>query len=98
MASVQDNRIAKLMLVNSAGIVHPPGLKRLLSGFLASVLKCFSWVPGYAYVRTILYRILGGHDYLNATNPLLKKTFLNVVHDDIRTIMSTITLPTLIIR
>ncbi len=96
--ATEDVRIKQLILINSAWIAHPPGLKRRLGALVSGVFKLFSWVPGYKLVRSFIYRALGWHDYLKAENPLLKKTFLNVVHHDVRDLMKSVSVSTLIVR
>jgi len=91
-------KIQKLILNNSAGIVHKPTKKQQLSNIIAKILKIFHFVPGYKLVREYLYKLIGGHDYLNAINPYLKKTFLNVLKTDLQNEMLTINIPTILIR
>jgi len=94
----QDFKIKKLFLNNAWGIKHPPTLKQKISKWAAKVLKAFAWVPGYAYARKVLYKLVGGHDYLNVKNEKIKQTFLNMIQHDSRPEITKIEVPTVLIR
>jgi len=98
LAVNKNIKIRKLILNNSAGIVHKPTIKQQLFNIMAKILKMFSFVPSYKLVRSYLYRFIGGHDYLNAKNPYLKKTFINVLKTDLQNEMLKINVPTDLIR
>lgn len=90
-------RLTKLILVNSAGVVSP-------SIFMMKLWKLFVFlkalcvhVPGFAFVRKLFYKIVGGHDYVSLWEGFLKQTFVNVVHHDVRDLLNSIVVPTCLI-
>lgn len=85
--------IQGLILVASAGIKK----KRPLISKTVSVLKKFSFLPGYGFLRNIFYRyILRKTDYLEAS-PVMKETMKNVLKEDLTPVLSKIPVSTLII-
>lgn len=90
----------KLVLIGAAGIKHPRTLKKKI---LQGVAKCggaiFS-LPGLKlFKRTaqkMMYKILRVHDYKN-TSGVMRKTFLNVIDEDLTGLLEHINCPTLIL-
>jgi len=89
--------IQKLFLNNSAGIKHLPSFRQRISKKMSKILKLFKWMPGYNFLRKILYKLVGGHDYLNIENNQIKKTFLNMIASDLKKEISNIKTDTILI-
>lgn len=88
--------VKKLILVDSAGI-RKKRLKKEIQKAVAHLLNKFSFLPFYGLVRKIAYRILFRHsDYL-LTEGAMKQTYLNVIGEDISSLFSQITVPTLLV-
>jgi pimeloyl-ACP methyl ester carboxylesterase len=76
--------IQKLFLNNAAGIKHPASCKQKIAKLMAKILKKLSWMPGYNFFRKVVYKLIGGHDYLNVKNEKIKQTFLNMIKSDLK--------------
>ena len=76
--------IQRLILCNSAGIVHPPRLRNRILGLLSPIAKSLAFLPFYSRFRTLFYRYVGGGDYVACENNALRETFLSMLHTDIR--------------
>ncbi|MDD5069005.1 MAG: alpha/beta hydrolase [Candidatus Pacebacteria bacterium] len=88
--------IQKLILLDSAGVVHnefPLRAKRAVFGSLAQVGKIFLDFP---FVRKVFYKIIGAHDYGRAPENM-RETMKNLISRDLTPELSKISIPTLII-
>lgn len=95
-AAKYPEKVANLILIDSAGIYHnelPIRLKRLVFKIIA---KFGSKITKSQTLRKALYKLLRERDYENAT-PIVKKTMVNLINSDITSILGKIKTPTLII-
>lgn len=91
-----SEKVRKLILVDSAGI-RRKRLKKEIQKKVAHLLSNFSFLPFYGLIRKVAYRALFRHsDYL-LTEGVMKKTYLNVIGEDVSDIFSDISVPTLLI-
>lgn len=89
-------KVSKLILIDSAGIVHnelPLRIKRKLFGALAKAGKVFKKVP---FLRKVFYKLIGARDYGRA-NPNMRETMKNLISVDLTPSLKKLNLPTLII-
>lgn len=90
------DKVKKLILVDSAGI-RKKRLKKEIQKVIAHLLNKFSFLPFYGFFRKIAYRTLfRTSDYL-LTEGVMKKTYLNIIGEDISNFFSQITVPTLLV-
>jgi len=94
LLSQKDELAEKLILVSSAGPKIKSNRQNLIKTF-AKTLKPIFKIPGLRSLRLFIYRVLGAEDYL--ATPHLKKTFLNIINEDLTPLLSQIKIPTLII-
>lgn len=98
LASSYPNRIKRLILVDSAGIKPKRTLKFTLKiGFVKALRKIASALPESA-LREMFSRIIlsqGSQDYQKAGK--LRKTFVQVVNEDLRNLLPLIQSPTLVV-
>ncbi len=91
--------VARLVLVDSAGVPARPGWQRTLMRWAGAAIKAIFALPGlrrhYARVRARLYRAAGSEDYVSA-GPL-KETFTRVIAEDLRPFARKIAAPTILI-
>jgi len=90
------NKIDKLILIDSAGIVHQATKARAKLSVLRGVAKVGKPLGKLPVVKKAFYRVIGAQDYLNAP-PNMKKTMQNMLSADQQLKLSTIKLPTTII-
>ena len=89
-------KVKKLILVDSAG-VRKKRLKKEIQKTVAHFLNNFSFLPFYKFFRKIAYRTLfRTSDYL-LTEGIMKRTYLNVIGEDISSIFTNISIPALLI-
>lgn len=89
-------KIAKLILIDSAGIYHnelPLALKRVIFRTLAKTGKVFKNV---SFLRNVFYKLIGESDYNSATETM-KQTMINLLNSDKLLSPEKIKIPTLII-
>lgn len=89
-------KVSKLILIDSAGIVHnewPLRLKRKVFGVLAKIGKKLT---SSTAVRKIFYKIISARDYERAPENM-RETMKNLVKMDLVPMLSKISKPTLII-
>ena len=89
-------RIKKLFLVSCAGI-RKKTIKKEIIKKIASFFKPFSCLPCYLSVKKVVYRFFIKSDYLNIKNDIMKKTYQNVIKEDISNQFSKISIPTILI-
>ncbi len=100
LAAIYPDRVAKLFLINSAGIRTMPQWKRQFFRHIAKIGKTilgifpFSSISGHT--KKFLYKILREHDYETAS-PILRKTLVNILEEDLSSEFSNIKIPTTLI-
>ncbi|HTK03613.1 MAG TPA: alpha/beta hydrolase [Alphaproteobacteria bacterium] len=95
-ASDHPEKVAKLILMDSAGIYHKEFLlqiKRFVFGILAKVGKKLTTSK---ILKEILYKLAGEQDYHKA-NPNMQKSMINLINFDLTSTFKKIDIPTLII-
>ena len=93
--------IKNLILIGSAWIRNKKStsLKRKIYNTLLFPAKIIKNLPGGSKLRNLFYKAIGWQDYLAAEqNPLLKKTFLNIIHTDLQEVFPKIDIKTSLIR
>jgi|CXWK01.1.fsa_nt_gi pimeloyl-ACP methyl ester carboxylesterase len=96
LAARKPERISRLVLIASAGIVHnelPLRIRRAVFGAVAKVGKVFRSVP---IVRKVFYKLIGATDYGNAS-PIMRETMKNVISVDLVSELARVVTPTLLI-
>ena len=90
-------RIAHLYLCAAAGIRRPRHWKRILGLALAKSGKFFLSIPGFKALqplaRKLLYKLVRVHDYERAS-PVMQQTLMKVTSEDLRPLLSQISIPT----
>lgn len=97
IAAFHPDRVRRLVLANSAGVIPPRNLKyrfRVRIAKIARFLGRFGGSLGEG-LRAYVYRKVGSKDYVSA-GPL-RETFVRIVNDDLAPLMPSITHPTLLI-
>jgi len=92
--------IDRLVLNNSAWIRNDKKRtkKRKMLNFVIKNLKFLKKIFIFKKIRIIFYKIIWGHDYLNAEkSPFLKQTYLNMISSDLQEKIKKIQKDTLII-
>lgn len=88
---------AHLFLCAAAGIRHPRHFKRIVGLLLAKSGKTLLSIPGLKalepFGKKLLYKLVRVHDYENAS-PVMRETLIKVSAEDLRPLLSTITVPT----
>jgi len=88
-----------LYLCAPAGIYHPRHLKRTIGLVLAKTGDIVLSVPSVRAVRPharkLLYKLLGVHDYEQASETM-RKTLMNITQEDLRPLLPHIRIPTTI--
>ncbi len=94
--SLYPEKVAKLILIGAAGIRNNrpwPVLKRQIFYYLAKIGKIFT---NQALAKRLLYKLAREQDYFVAS-PNMKLTMRNVLADEVKTDLSKISCPTLLI-
>ena len=92
--------IDRLVLNNSAWIRNDEKRtkKRKILNFVINNLKFLKKIFIFKKIRILFYKIIWGHDYLNAEkSPFLKQTYLNMISSDLQEKIKNIKLDTLLI-
>lgn len=96
----QASTPSKIVLIASAGIKHPLSLrKRAFQGiakFGANIFSLPLLSEFKATARKFMYKVLRVHDY-ERTSGVMRKTFLNVIGEDLTGNLEQINCPTLIV-
>lgn len=95
-AEKYPEKVAKLILIDSAGIYHnelPIRLKRFVFKMMAKIGKKFTSSEN---LKNILYKLAREGDYKNAS-PSQRQTMLSLINTDLSEVLSKIKVPTLII-
>ena len=91
--------IHHLYLCAAAGIRHPRHIKRIIGLLLAKTGKFFLSIPGFNRLQPVakkfLYKLVRVHDYESAS-PIMRETLMRVTAENLRPLLPTITLPTVI--
>lgn len=90
-------KIKKLILNNSAWIKRVLSKKQKVFKIITKIFKVFKWLPWAKKLRELYYKAIWAHDYLKAENPLIKKTFLNMINSNLIENIKKIKTETLII-
>lgn len=92
LAATKPQLVKKLVLVDSAGFVDK---KRQSMKFLAKLVKPLFAPAWMQRIRTRIYTKIGAEDYL--ATPVLQKTFMNIIKEDLSDDVSRIRVPTLLL-
>ncbi len=95
-AAKYPEKVANLILIDSAGIYHnglPIRLKRLIFKIMAKIGKK---ITSSKSLKKVLYKLSRESDYKNAS-PIVQETMVNLITQDIRNELAFIKIPTLII-
>lgn len=93
-SALYPDLVKKLILIDSAGFIKK-GLKISLVKILSKISKPVFKLPCFSSLRIKIYRKLGTEDYL--LNPELKKTYAQIVSEDLTETLKKVSSPTLII-
>lgn len=102
LASKNNLWIKKLYLCAAAGIKPPLTLKqksaKLISKLGKYFLKNTSKLSNLqAFFKKYLYKILGEYDYYKCSDEIIRKTFINIINEDLTPLLTKINLPAWII-
>lgn len=89
-------KVSKLILIDSAGIIHRDLKTVLKKNLFTAITRIGKKITTSDSIRNLLYKVAGEQDY-NKANPILKKTMLNLISQDLESTFSKITIPTLIV-
>ena len=95
-----DLPVKKLILNNSAWIRKDTkrNIKRQIFGLISKLVKPIFNMSWMGKIRTLFYKAIWGHDYLEAEkNPNKKQTYLNMINSDLQEIFPKIKVDTLLI-
>ena len=99
-SSSKKQKLDKLVLIGAAGIKHPRTFKKRILQSVAKLGGGFLSIPGLKMFKKpaqkLMYKILRVHDYEN-TSGVMRKTFLNVIDQDLSGLLEHINCPTLIL-
>lgn len=99
-AKKADSKLKKLVMIAPAGIKHELSFRRRVCAKIAKIGSLILSVPGLRFfgksARKIMYKVLRVHDY-EKTSGVMKKTFINVIGEDLTATLEQINCPTLII-
>jgi len=97
MASLHRERVGKLVLVDSAGVLPPRPLKYKMRVAIAKVAKFFGKYGGFVgkSLRNFVYSKVASKDYMAAGE--MRETLVRVVREDLTDLMPQIKTPTLLI-
>ncbi len=91
-----NHQVKKLVLIDSAGIVHKKALKYYVKIYLFKILKNVFKLPVLKNYRNRVLSKFGSTDYKNA-DEFMRKTLVKVVNEDLKDELARITCPTLLI-
>ncbi len=91
----------KVLVFGAAGIPHKLNFRQKMARFLAWLGKPFQTVPFFGKIldkaRTLVYRAIGGHDYLMLRDNFLKKTMAQVLKTDLTPLLPRISVPVVLL-
>lgn len=99
LAGKKNIKIDKLILIDSAGIKPKKTFTQKLKQLVYKVLKKFKYILPKKYKEnyiTFLIRLFGSSDFKNLDKNI-RKTFINIVNNDLRDYLKFIKSPTLLI-
>ncbi len=88
-------KIKKLFLV-SASCIRKKTVKKDILVKMAKILKMFSFLPFYNFLRKLFYKLFFKSDYLD-NEGVMKETYLKIIKEDLSKSLSSIKIPTIII-
>lgn len=95
-----DFKVHKIILMGSAGIVHPNSLSQKIHIKLFKIgKKILSLKPMKVLFPNLLEKLKnnsGSEDYRNAS-PIMKQTLVKLIHEDVREFLPKIEVPTLLL-
>ena len=98
-AAERPKEIEKLILCGAAGLKPKLTLKKIIAWPVAKIGKIFFFIPPFNFfkplVKKIFYRLLREQDYYQSNE--LKKTFIKITKEDLKSQLHKINVPTLII-
>ena len=97
MAIRKNIAFKHLFLCGAAIIRHPLTFRQRIYGLIALLGRPFRHIPGIPYLRSLFYRAIGGHDYLNCDNENITETFKNMIECDLTEEIGNIHIPTTLI-
>ena len=89
-------KVSHLVLIDSAGIIRKNLKTMLKKRLFDAIAKLGKRVTNLDSIRNLFYKAVGEQDY-NKANPILKKTMLNLISQDLTPVFSKLTTPTLIV-
>lgn len=89
--------LRKLYLCAAAGIKHPPTIKQKTAAVAAKLGKNFLSGKFEKPARKLLYKIIREKDYYECKDEIIKKTFQNIISEDLKEYLKDIKVPTTII-
>lgn len=83
LATKQDKRVQKVVLIGSAGLIDKRWWKRLKKAGWEKVARWGKKLTGESvFWRKLMYRVVREHDYERA-NEVMKKTMVNLIKEDL---------------
>ncbi|MDQ3099648.1 MAG: alpha/beta hydrolase [bacterium] len=95
-AAKHPNKIEKLILIDTAGLIRKEKLYILKKKFFEHLSKVGKKLTSSTYLEKLLYKLVGESDYHQA-EPQMKATMLNLISTDLIEDFKKLTIPTLII-
>lgn len=96
----KKDKVRRLVLISSAGIVNKESFKKVFFFVLAKSGKSFFKIPPISFIRKpatwFLYTIIGEKDYYLAKG-FLKPTMVNLINANLMPLLSKVNLPCLIL-
>ncbi|OGH17072.1 MAG: hypothetical protein A3C30_02400 [Candidatus Levybacteria bacterium RIFCSPHIGHO2_02_FULL_40_18] len=89
-------KISNLILIDGTGIIRRDFKSLLKKHVFATAAKIGRKVTKSDSIRNLFYKAVGEQDY-NKADPILKKTMLNLISQDLEPVFSKVKAPTLII-
>ncbi|MBI4091712.1 MAG: alpha/beta hydrolase [Candidatus Levybacteria bacterium] len=89
-------KISHLILIDSAGIIRRDFKSLIKKHVFATAAKIGRVLTNSDSIRNLFYKAVGEEDY-NKASPILKKTMLNLISQDLEPVFSKVKSPTLII-
>lgn len=97
LAAKNPSYLGRLYLCAAAGIKHPPTIKQKTAAVAAKLGKNFLSGKFEKPARKLLYKIIREKDYYECKDEIIKKTFQNIISEDLKEYLKDIKVPTTII-
>lgn len=95
--AISYNQHIKSLLLVAAACVRDASFTKKMFGRIASLVTLFSFLPGYAVMRKVIYRlVIKKSDYPDVSG-VMKETYLKVIHDNVSAKLAFIRIPTVLI-